>query len=31
MTTLFEQVEQAAASIRAKTKLTPKIGNILGS
>jgi len=31
MTTLFEQVEQAAAAIRAKTKLSPKIGIILGS
>lgn len=31
MTSLFEQVEQAAAAIRAKTKLSPKIGIILGS
>ncbi len=31
MTNLFEQVEQAAAAIRAKTKLVPQIGIILGS
>ncbi len=31
MTNLFDQVEQAAASIRSKTKLVPQIGIILGS